>query len=127
MGLNNDDIKALIAILQKGLQSDSEEDDEDDNPTQVVKKSSNKKKSQNKAKPKRVNNFLHMKEKDMHKSDIAIDKKLNKFPPTERSRVFEYLDVKCRICGREERVSPTAIDNKAKERYKCNRCATSAG
>jgi transposase-like protein len=62
----------------------------------------------------------------MHKEDVAIDKKLAKFPPVSRARQFEMVEVKCRVCGRTETVSPSLVFE-GLERYKCNNCSTSAG
>jgi hypothetical protein len=67
-----------------------------------------------------------MPELNMHKEDVAIDKKLAKFPPVSRARQFEMVDVKCRVCGRTETVSPSLVFE-GLERYKCNNCSTSAG
>jgi len=75
---------------------------------------------------KNTNKFLSMAEKDMHKDDIEIDKKLAKFPPVSRARDFEMIDVVCRVCGRKETISPSLLFD-APDRYKCNNCSTSAG
>jgi len=74
----------------------------------------------------RRNKFTDMPEKDMHKSDSIIDKKLSINPPTPRNRKFNPVKVKCRICGKEEKVNPSIIPEPA-DRYKCNNCSTSAG
>lgn len=132
MALSNDDIQQLITILQKGL-SDSQE-----KPTK--KKSINKKK-QNieqeentpvmktksvKIKSNNHNQFLTMGVKDLHKEDTKIDKALSKFPPTPRTRKFKPVDVVCRSCGKKDSVSPSLLHDSA-DRYKCNKCAGSAG
>lgn len=137
MGLDKEDIKALIAILQKGLIDDGEQQDsvnpieEDDNshimkPTkksgETRSRSSGQKKKQ---RPKFENKFLSMSESSMHKDDTIIDKKLIKAPPTKRNRQYQNVQVKCRVCGKEESVSPALIDSR--ERYKCNKCSTSPG
>jgi hypothetical protein len=66
-----------------------------------------------------------MPERNMHKSDTKIDKKLNKYPPTPRNRPFKAIDVVCRICGKKESVNPKIIPESA-DRYKCNKCSSSA-
>lgn len=138
MGLDNDDIKQLIAILQKGLVEDSDSpknDNENDEvveqqeiikPTKKSRRNTNSNRSSNKkTRQKFVNKFLSMNEATMHKDDVAIDKKLNKAPPTQRSRQYQNVKVKCRVCGKEESVSPALVESR--ERYKCNKCSTSPG
>lgn len=119
MGLNQDDIKALISILQKGLEND-DEPQVATKPKRARSKRTTKKKVEN-----RENKFLNMKEKDMHKGDVLIDKKLSVSPPTERSRQFKPIKVQCVVCGKKETVSPTLM--KDKSRYKCNKCSATAG
>lgn len=125
MGLDKDDIKALIAILQKGLT----DDDSASEPEQVVSQTKTKKtkqpKSTVKSNSKPINKFNSMPEASMHKDDSLIDKKLSRFPPTERSRSYKPLSVKCRVCGSTEKINPSLVDSI--ERYKCNKCATSPG
>ena len=123
---NPDQIKQLISVLQqllpKGSSSndtqDTEEEEEYSNPA-IKTKNSRKRSKQS------VNKFLTMTEKDMHKDDTRIDKILAKHPPVMRSREFEPIQVKCRVCGETETVNPSIVENK--NRYKCNKCSTSAG
>lgn len=123
MGLDNDDIKQLIAILQKGLV----DDDHDSGKIQKRKPKPTRKSSQNNTKTckKSKNLFEQMPERSLHKDDVAIDRKLRKFPPTQRSRDFKELKVRCRVCGREEKINPVLVEST--DRYKCNKCSTSAG
>lgn len=95
-----------------------------------IKKSNRKTNKISDVKPSRkkkkfVNKFLNMKEASMHKDDSIIDKKLNRTPPTQRTRHFEYVQVKCRVCGKTEKVIPALAE--ARDRYKCNRCSASPG
>lgn len=95
MGLDNDDIKALIAILQKGLSGD-------DNDEAVT----SKRKSQRSSKPrqtkkKSTNKFDNMPEFGMCKEDVEIDRKIKKPPPSLRNRPFEPIKVQCRVCGKK--------------------------
>lgn len=122
MGLDNDDIKALIAILQKGL---VEEDTEEEGDIEIVK--SRVKKSQPKVskKKKSQNKFEKMAEFKMCKEDVEIDKKIKKPPPSARNRPFDYVKVQCRVCGKKDKVAPALIESI--DRYKCNKCATGAG
>jgi hypothetical protein len=120
MGLDKEDIKQLIAILQKGLSEDIE-DEYEENDKIVVKKQTTRKSK----KPKRKNLFDTMAESTMHKDDVEIDKKLRVQPPTQRSRNYKSLEVTCRVCGKKEKVNPGLVESV--ERYKCNKCSTSAG
>lgn len=118
MPLDNDDIKQLIAILQKGL-SDNDTVDE------PKKNIPNKKKRPNKDKQSE-NKFIELGFHNLHKEDIAVDKLLKKGPRTPRNRNFKPIDVKCRVCGRAETINP-ALLYEAPDRYKCNKCSSSPG
>lgn len=122
MGLDKDDIKALIAILQKGL---SDDDDSSENNIEPKPKTNRIRKNTQPKKPKRPNKFENMVEFNMCKEDIEFDKKIKKPPPSIRNRQFNFVKVKCRVCGKEDKVPPTLVDSI--ERYKCNKCATGAG
>lgn len=121
MGLDNDDIKALIAILQKGLTND------DTTPINVKKKQ-----NQPKRKNKSVNDndgtnlFDSMPDRNLHKEDIEFDKAVRKFPPPPRNRSFKPISVVCRSCGKKEQVNPVLIHDSV-DRYKCNQCSSNAG
>jgi hypothetical protein len=131
MSLNDEDIKQLIAILQKGLASDKEiSSDEtlDDKP--VVKrgriKTTHSDKKDTKKKEKSLNRFDQMMEKSLHKEDLAVDKLLSKHPPTARTREFSPVNVTCRVCGKHENING-AILTDAPSRYKCNSCSKEPG
>jgi hypothetical protein len=120
LNLNDpEQIKKLITALQGLLPSDQEQGEvvESKIKTKTSRASSNKKSK---------NKFLEMAEKDMHKSDSAIDKKLSVSPPTPRNRKFIPLEVRCRSCGKMEKVNPAMVPE-SKDRYKCNKCSSSAG
>lgn len=135
-------IKSMIALLQTLLTSKTVNDNtstEDDNEEPAKRKktkktkSSNNTKQSNKLKNKhgynlsRDNNkFLSMPEANMHKDDSRIDALLSKHPPVSRSRKFEYVNVKCRLCGKEENVSPGILTD-SPSRYKCNKCSAIQG
>lgn len=112
---NPEQIKQLIGLLQALLPTE----DNIDKPK--PKKARTKRTS--KATSTSNNKFLQMPESNMHKEDLAVDKKLAKFPPTPRSRKFDTIEVSCRSCGRTEIVNPVLVHDR--ERYKCNRCAAS--
>lgn len=114
MGLDNEDIKQLIAILRKGL----EEEDIEDTPR-------NNKKKRTSSSEEKDNLFENMPESRMHKDDVEIDKKLNRLPPTQRSRSFVPITISCRVCGKKEKVNPILVESA--DRYKCNKCSVSAG
>jgi hypothetical protein len=122
---NPDQIKQLISVLQQLLPKEtpseelSTQEEEEFSNTAIKTKNSKKRPKQS------VNKFLEMTEKDMHKDDTRIDKILSKHPPVMRSREFEPIEVRCRVCGNTETVNPSIVENKS--RYKCNKCSTSAG
>jgi hypothetical protein len=128
MGLNNEDIKQLISILQKALVEDNteDEDEEVEEPAPVVKKRPRTRSKTNKTPKKRsINKFESMPEFSMCKEDLEFDRKVKKPPPSARLRDFEPIKVQCRVCGKKEKVAPDLVDSI--ERYKCNKCATGAG
>lgn len=134
MEIDPEDFKQLIGILQKLVEtnvskSDKTEEREEESTAQINSnkiRTSNKKSKVGKSKDGGfVNKFLDMKEATMHKNDSEIDKKLNKYPPTQRSRAFKLIDVKCRVCGKNEQVAPGIVESIS--RYKCNKCSTSPG
>lgn len=120
MGLDNNDIKQLIAILQKGLT-----DDDSDNETLPVKKTRRSTPKPKVSKPKQINKFDNMPEFNMCKEDLEFDRKVKKPAPSARLRDFEPIKVKCRVCGKSEKVAPDLVESI--ERYKCNKCSTGAG
>lgn len=135
MGLNNDDIRQLIAILQKGLcdtDSDNltekqqkiqyEETDQENEEESIVNTKSVRKTKKGSSK----NKFLSMGVKDLHKEDTAIDQLLNSNPPTARTRKFSSVNVTCRSCGKKESISPLLLHDSV-DRYKCNKCSTNPG
>ena len=122
MGLDKDDIKALIAILQKGLMDNDDSEEEESRPVAKKRKTSSPTKPKKK---KTANKFNSMAEFNMCKEDIEIDKKIRKPPPSARNRPFDFIKVQCRVCGKSEKVAPSLVETI--ERYKCNKCATGAG
>jgi len=103
--LTNEQLGAMIQMLQKTLSSrDTEEKPKDERP----------------------NKFLEMPEFSMHKADTIIDQKLSVQPPTPRTRKFTPIKVRCRVCGKEEEINPSLLASE-KERYKCNKCSAIAG
>ena len=124
MGLNNEDIMALIAILQKGLSNDEK--------PSVPKAINKAKEKKSKFKSKKAgtdngdNKFTSMPEMNMHKEDVAFDKAVRKFPPVPRNRQFQPIEVICRSCGKKEKVNPVLVHDTV-DRYKCNKCSVNAG
>lgn len=124
--LSPDQIKAMISMLQTMLNSQVTEDQQnaeesENQPDILTNKSVKPKKSTN-----RQNKFNSMPEMNMHKDDVAIDKKLKVQPPVPRARPFKMLKVVCRVCGRNDEINP-ALLVESPSRYKCNNCSTSAG
>lgn len=125
MPLNNDDIKQLINILQKALVEDTTEEEVSAPDTAKAKRTKQKKKVA-KTTSDSYNKFESMPEKNMHKDDTRIDKILNQYSPTQRSREFSTIDVTCRVCGRTDTInSSLAYDSGT--RYKCNKCSRVPG
>lgn len=144
MEINDNDFKQLIGLLQQLVSNQSQnsakqktqqttdknnEDEDFDAEEEIEQQSSpvikNKKSKSVVKKTKFVNKFLQMKEANMHQSDAEIDKKLNKYPPTQRGREYSPVEVKCRVCGKNDQVHPSLVESK--DRYKCNNCSTSQG
>jgi hypothetical protein len=122
MGLDNDDIKALIAILQKGLVDDDSISSKTTKPNTKKSRFKNKKAGTDNSE----NKFCSMPEKDMHKEDVEFDRAVRKMPPTPRNRQFETIEVVCRSCGKKEQVNPILVHDSV-DRYKCNKCSVNAG
>lgn len=126
LGNNPEQIKQLIGLLQKLLPenngNDSSNEQEAEESASVMRTRGQKSRS----KTKQTNKFLTMREKDMHKDDIRIDKLLCKNGPVARTRDFSLIKVTCRVCGKTEEINPVLLFD-APNRYKCNNCSTSAG
>lgn len=120
---NPEQLKNLIQALQALLPNETEDarEPEAEEFTAPLRTKGSKRKI-----TKSKNKFVDMPEMNMHKDDVAIDKKLAKHPPVSRTRDFEMVDVVCRVCGRKETISPSLLFD-APNRYKCNNCSTSAG
>jgi len=116
---NPEQIKQLIALLQNLLPNEESSSEEPESKIKTKTRSA-------KNRPKQNNKFLDMPEMRMHKDDSKIDQKLSIAPPTPRTRKFKPVSVRCRVCGKQENVSPSVIPESI-ERYKCNKCSGSAG
>ena len=114
-------IKQLISALQKLLPDETDNDEDNLSPKIKTKSAKSFKKRKNSS-----NKFISMPEMKMHKDDCLIDKKLAKLPPTPRTRKFQPMNVKCRICGKSEEINPNILAD-SPDRYKCNKCSTMAG
>lgn len=122
LNINNpEQIKLMIAMLQKLLPENK--DIEAEQTEELNDKIKTKTRKRNKP---TKNKFDSMPEKRMHQEDIAIDKKLAIQPPTQRSRPFQAINVTCRSCGKKESVNPSLLPDSA-DRYKCNKCSSTAG
>lgn len=116
MGLDKEDIKQLIAILQKGLSDDDNLDvNTEEKPVQRKQQTNS-----------RENKFLTLGLDNLHKEDIAIDKVLNQKPPTPRRKAINLIDVQCRVCGKKDKINPGILHD-SPDRYKCNKCCSSPG
>ena len=125
--LDPNQISQLIGLLQQMLPKSEDESKKSKSKTKVKEqKFKTVTKSKRIVDQERENKFLSMPERNMHKSDSVIDKKLNKLPPTPRSRKFSLINVTCRICGKTDEVSPKLLPESA-DRYKCNNCSSTQG
>ena len=116
-------IKQMIKMLSAMLPEDDEPAVEQQSEPQFSN-SAIKSKNIDRKSP-RVNKFEQMAEFNMHKEDVEFDRKVSKLPPVPRTRKYNAINVKCRVCGKEESVSPTLIESV--DRYKCNKCSSMAG
>ena len=104
MALDKEDIMALIAILQKGL----EDDDNSINTETNVKVKPPRKKRTKAQKPSKPNKFDSMPERNLHKADTEIDKKLwaislgveekDRYRKPRQDYNISWLSVICRAC-----------------------------
>lgn len=141
--MDPEQVKQLISLLQSMLESSStgtpsvESNTTDrkkvnvdqEAPQSTIKTRTRRKVSGGKnesANQQSKNKFESMSEFGMHKEDAAVDKKLCKAPPVARLRDFEFIDVKCRVCGKTENVAPSLVFD-SPSRYKCNNCSTQSG
>ena len=112
-------IKQMIAMLKQMLPEDDVEQEPQETKAGPIRTRDRK--------PRQTENkFESMMEKNLHKEDIEIDKKLKKYDPTPRVRHFDPVAVVCRVCGKKESVNPSLLSDSV-DRYKCNNCARSAG
>lgn len=125
--LNPNQIKQMIKLLQGMLSNMDDDQSVAENDTEVDDRPVSPIKTLNK-KPRvsSINKFDSMMESRMHKDDVEIDKKLNKYGPTPRTRGFQPISVKCRVCGKTEKINPVLLAD-TPDRYKCNNCSRSAG
>jgi hypothetical protein len=124
--LTPEQIKQMITMLQSMLPQEATTTNVDTVDNKDAPHNNNIKTSKRRPQPSSVNKFDAMAEARMHKDDIAIDKKLNKYGPTPRTRKFEFINVKCRVCGKNETINPVLL-YETPDRYKCNKCSGSAG
>ena len=116
-------IKQMIKMLSAMLPEDDEPVVEQQSEPQFSN-SAIKSKNIDRKSP-RVNKFEQMAEFSMHKEDVEFDRKVSKQPPVPRTRTYNTISVRCRVCGKEESVNPTLIESV--DRYKCNKCSSMAG
>jgi hypothetical protein len=126
MALDNNDIKQLIAILQRGLTDENADEEISVEPQPPKNKNNIKTKKSRVTNDNETNKFLSLGFDKLHKDDNAIDKLLQKNPPTARNRNVKILDVKCRVCGKAEKISASLL-HESSDRYKCNKCCSSPG
>lgn len=125
--LDPSQIQQMITLLQTMLETPSSTQNTKDAFSIQQKPPSKERKSKKKKDiiQKSSNKFLTMPEMNMHKEDSLFDKKIIVKPPVPRERKFQTIDAVCRICGKKEKVNPVLMESR--DRYKCNKCSTSAG
>lgn len=135
MDLDPKQIQQMIALLQAMLPAVSDSEDTTEEKPATKKPKANNKTPKNNIKTKRhkrptdtthTNIFDTMMESRLHKEDSRIDKLLCVNEPTPRVRKFIPLEVTCRVCGKKDKINPVLLTD-SQERYKCNKCARSAG
>ena len=127
--VDTDKLKQLLYAMIETLDGDNSETNDNDqspetNPPETQQTNNNQ--TRRSRYGGNENLFLSMPEKDMHKNDIEIDKKLAPKQLTARNRRSTEVDVKCRVCGKQHRVSQSLITDGI-GRYKCNDCSRSSG
>lgn len=125
---NPEQVKQLIAVLQALLPKEESNNSTEPEPEVIdnnIDTTPIRSKKVTAGNNSRENKFLMMPELNMHKEDSELDRKLAKHPPIARSREYSPVSVRCRICGRTDMVNPALVDTM--DRYKCNKCAASAG
>lgn len=124
--LDPSQIQQMITLLQSMLQTSGVDTNKNEEEFSIKQKSTKERRSKKKNKQTQSSNkFLDMPEMHMHKEDVAIDKKLIVKPPVPRTRKFEFIEAICTVCGKRDKVSPVLVQSR--DRYKCNKCSTSAG
>lgn len=126
---NPEQIKQMIGLLSALLESTSQDDvvdDEADIQTTTPTKQPSVAKSKKTKKIQRENKFLSMPEVNMHKEDPELAQKLYKQPPVARSRKLQMVSVRCRVCGKQEKVQASLLYGGV-ERFKCNKCSATPG
>lgn len=128
MDLKPEQIQQMIVLLQTMLEGASKVDSDaiEESVPKKTKTSKTRRKTTEPKSKKGINKFDTMIEARMHKDDTRIDKLLCVNEPTPRVREFVPLTVICRVCGKKESVNPVVLTDSA-DRYKCNKCARSAG
>ena len=125
---NPEQLKKFIAALSSLLPP--EENNVPEKPkakkTRTTKKTTRKTTNKTRTSEERHNKFLDMAENNMFKEDPKVAKKLYNQPPMKRRSKKAKLSVTCRICGKREEISSSLLYGD-KDRYKCNKCCSSAG
>jgi hypothetical protein len=127
--ISPEQIESMIKLLQAMLPTSKEASEtgsvDDENEDIHHKSPIRTKETKVKKSSKKENLFNKMAEKNKHKEDIEIDKILNVKPPVPRNRHFNLVQVTCRVCGKQESVPASLVQDRS--RHKCNRCCASPG
>jgi hypothetical protein len=125
--LDPSQIQQMITLLQTMLEASAPAQNTENEFSIKQKPAAKQRKSKKKkdTTQESSNKFLDMPEMHMHKEDCLIDKKLIVKPPVPRTRKFQFIEAICNVCGKKEKVNPILLQSR--DRYKCNKCSTSAG
>ena len=123
---NPEQLKQMIGLLSAMLEQAESTDTDEDEKIQSKTKHTTHKRRGRKPKSMSINKFDQMPEASMHKDHPNVIKKLYSKAPIKRRPKKSLVDVKCRICGKQESVS-VALIHGGLDRYKCNKCSSSAG
>lgn len=125
---NPEQIKQMISLLSSLLDKSEEAEQSvvEEPPKKKTARKRTSKKTAKKAVKQSSNKFDSMTESGMFKENPDVAKKLYSNPPIKRRPKKNLVKARCRICGKEEQIPASLIYN-GLDRYKCNRCSSSAG
>lgn len=128
MSNKKETIEQIISLLSSLIEDDEPAPKKTKRQTRNKKSQPQKISKSPRKKPTKIkstNKFETMDIRGMHKEDVDIDRKLNVKPPSPRTRQYNSIEVRCRSCGKTEKVNPVLVTEAS--RYKCNSCSRAGG